>query len=124
MLEDPLPDGEAPSDPSMSYSMFQIGSVVSKSTVTVSLVFEIANHIDIAPFRAMAPESGVTGPLVLPDPHSLSPRPMVGDTLMGFGARRRGSLVAVSSPTTEALDGLWPAIPNLEGKVMRMRTKR
>ena len=78
MLEDPLPDGEAPSDPSMSYSMFQIGSVVSKSTVTDSLVFEITDHIDIAPYRTMAPQSGVAGPLVLPDPNSIPPRPIVG----------------------------------------------
>ena len=112
MLEDPLPEGEAPSDPSMSYYTFEIGSVISKSTVTDSLVFEIADHIDIAPFRTMAPESGVTGPLVLPDPNSLPPRPMVGDTLVGFGAQRRGALVAVASPT-EAFDGLYSRVGNI-----------
>ena len=112
MLEDPLPEGEAPSDPSMSYYMFEIGSVVSKSTVTDSLVFEIADHIDIAPFRTTAPESGVTGPLVLPDPNYLPPRPMVGDTLVGFGAQRRGALVVVSSPT-EAVDGRYSRVGNI-----------
>ena len=112
MLEDPLPDGEAPSDPSMSYSMFQIGSVVSKSTVTDSLVFEITDHIDIAPYRTMAPQSGVAGPLVLPDPNSLPLRPIVGDTLVGFGVQRRGALVAVSSPTM-AVDGQYCRVGNI-----------
>lgn len=107
-LPHPLPDDDEddPAEPEeKSHFKYELGVVVSKSVRTDSLVFKISNQfVPVAPYQTLAEGSGVVGSLKLPDlnyPLALMP-PAKGETLVGFGAQRRGSYgkVSIRSVTT------------------------
>ncbi|CAB9525443.1 unknown protein [Seminavis robusta] len=91
--QSPLPCGEEPGSAGYSYPMFEVGTVVSKSLATDSLIFEIAT--DESSNCPVAPT-----------------RPAVGDTLVGFGAQRRGAIAKVSNPS-EVRNGTFSRIGNI-----------
>ena len=97
----PLPeDDEAVTPPEEAFFMYELGTVVSKSEKTDSLVFKITNQfVPLAPYMTLAEASGVVGPLTLPSlEQSLPPfPPPKGTFLVGFGAQRRGSYGGVVS---------------------------
>ncbi|CAB9531783.1 expressed unknown protein (Partial), partial [Seminavis robusta] len=114
--QNPLPCGEEPGSAGYSYPMFEVGTVVSKSLATDSLIFEIATDessiVEIEEPLLLVPELMLEGHLVLPNPAVAPTRPAVGDTLVGFGVQRRGAIAKVSNPS-EVRNGTFSRIGNI-----------
>lgn len=99
MEDHPVPDGDV--FRGKSYPMWEIGTVVSKSLATDSLVFEINFNVsvEIAEPKTLAAASGLDRPMDLPDPTVNTPRPEKKSLLIGFGAQRRGAVGKVAIPS-------------------------
>jgi hypothetical protein len=84
-----------------SYFMHEIGSAVSLSRSTDSLVFDLNGMVSVSEPLKMAPGSGIMGKLKLPDVRQVMPPrpPLIGTSLVGFGAQRRGAHAKVRIPT-------------------------
>jgi len=85
------------------FGMFEIGKVVSLSLSTDSAVFEFNDNIEVKPPLTVKLASGLTRVIKLPELGSegVGPHPpLVGTTLVGFGARRRGFHVDVEINST------------------------
>ena len=86
-----------------SYFMHEIGTVVSLSKSTDSMVFEVNGEVEVGEPYQMSPKSGVLGSITLklPDVRQVMPPPppVAGTDLVGFGAQHRGAHGAVKIPS-------------------------
>ena len=87
-------------DDSPIYETRVIGSVVSISQETDSLVFLLNGDVDALPME-LPPESGLNGKLKFPEPNPSPPTPPLGTVLVGFAAQRRGAAGRVNTPALE-----------------------
>lgn len=97
-----------------SYPMWEIGTVVSKSLATDSLVFEIDYNVsvEIAEPKTLAAASGLDSPIDLPDPTANTPRPEKKSLMIGFGAQRRGAVGKVAIPSLKT-NGQYSRVGNI-----------
>ncbi|CAB9500810.1 hypothetical protein SEMRO_93_G048230.1 [Seminavis robusta] len=103
-LPNPLPQDSEVSEGheiDESYFMHEIGTVVSLSRSTDSLVFDLNGMVAVSEPLKMAPGSGIMGKLKLPDVRQVMPPPppLRGTSLVGFGAQRRGAHAKVRIPS-------------------------
>lgn len=102
-LPNPLPNktGELADLSGESYFMYEIGTVVSLSPSTDSMVFQLNGTVKVGPPLKLTPNSGVVDTLKLPDVRQTMPPPPLtkGTSLVGFGAQRRGAHGIVEIPS-------------------------
>jgi len=100
-----LPRNPEDNQSSESHFIHEIGTVVSLSHKTDSMVFELNGRVATGPPLMLHPKSGVAGALKLPDVGlDMPPPPLLeGTPLVGFGAQRRGAHGLVEVPSA-ALD--------------------
>lgn len=90
-------------DDSPTYATRAIGTVVSISQETDSMVFVLNGGVDARPME-LPPQSGLIGKLKFPKQNPSPPEPLLGTVLVGFAAQRRGAAGKVSTP---ALERAW-----------------